>query len=453
MSEEKVSNRELFESWPVPKALATLAIPAIVSQLILLIYNLSDTYFIGRTGNPYMVAGASLMFPVYNICIALAHVFGVGGGSLISRLLGMGKPEEARRVSAFSFYGSIGISLVFSVAVLLGENKLLSFLGASEETAVYAKQYTFYVIILGSLPSVMTIALNNIVRSIGRSREAAFATSFGCVLNVALDPLFMFVILPEGHEIIGAAVATLISNCASALVFIGFMAVYSKRGYPSMSISEAKPTRSSIASIFAVGIPSGLTMFLFDATNIVIDKLSSLHGDIAVAAIGIVLKAERVPLNTGIGICQGMMPIAGYNYGAGNYERMNKVFKASRYSGIAFALISILLYEIFAGDVIRLFINDPATVAMGTHFLRARCVATVVMFMCFNYVHFFEGVGMGKVSLTLAIVRQLVFNMPLLVILNHFFGTDGIIWTQFIADLCTTIISYVIFRRVTKDLK
>ena len=191
-------------------------------------------------------------------------------------------------------------------------------------------------------------------------------------------------------------------------------------------------------------------MFLYDATNIVIDKLSAAHGDIDLAAIGIVLKAERIPLNTGVGICQAMMPLVAYNYASKNYKRMNDALHKARLSGIIVALISIVMYEVFAGDIMRAFIDEPQTVALGTQFLRVRCLAAVMMFLCFSYVFFFEGLGMGKQSFLLAVLRQLVFNIPLLLILDHCFGMYGIIWTQFIADGCTAVLSHMIYMRVKK---
>lgn len=447
---EKIENRELFEDMPVYKALARLALPTVISQLILLVYNLSDTYFIGRTGDPYMVAGASLIYPVYNICIALANIFGTGGGSLISRLLGTSKTKEAEKVCAFCFYGSILCALAFSLVVFLSMDSLLTMLGASANTMKYARQYTFFVIVLGALPSVLTIAMSNIMRSTGKSGQAAFGTSMGCILNVVLDPIFMFVIMPDGYEIIGAAAATMLSNCVSALYFIICFILMSKNTVLTIDPRRGLPEKSDIAAVFEVGIPSGLTMFLFDVTNIVIDRLSSTHGDIAVAAIGIVLKAERIPLNTGVGICLGMMPLIGYNYASGNRERMKRVLRCARIWGISFALICTVLYEIFAGDIMAIFINNSATITAGSHFLRARCLASAVMFMCFNYVFFFEAVGKGKISLFLAIIRQIVFNIPMLLLFNHIFGMDGIIWTQFIADFCTATVSFLIYRRAAK---
>ncbi|MGI6109697.1 MAG: MATE family efflux transporter [Eubacteriaceae bacterium] len=388
-----MDNQELFEKTPVKRALLKLALPTIISQLILLLYNLADTFFIGRTGNPYMVAAVSLMLPVYNICLAFANLYGVGGGSLISRLLGVKRHDEAKKVCAYSFYKAILAAGLFSLAILIFMDPLLRFLGASDQTVEFARQYAFYTIVIGAIPSVLTITMANLIRSVGCASQAATGNSLGCLLNIALDPLFMFVILPKGMEVQGAAIATMLSNVIAMIYFLFQFKKLKKTTSLSLSIHEGKPDHDSIRAIYAVGIPSGLSMLLYDITNIVIDKLSAGYGDIAVAAIGIVLKAERVPLNIGVGICMGMMPLAAYNYSSGNRKRMHEVLSFSRILGISISLLCIVLYEVFAGLIMQIFINDATTIAYGVQFLRARCLASVVMFMCFNYVFFLKPSG------------------------------------------------------------
>ncbi|MCR4711585.1 MAG: cation transporter, partial [Clostridia bacterium] len=185
--------------------------------------------------------------------------------------------------------------------------------------------------------------------------------------------------------------------------------------------------------------------------NIVINRLSAGHGDIELAAIGIVLKAERLPLNVGIGICLGMIPLIAYNYASGNRERMDAFFRFGRGVGLLIALISVALYYLFAPQIMQAFIRDAETVRFGIQFLRARCFATPVMFLCFSMVHFTQGIGRGKEGFLLAVIRQLVFNIPLLFLLNRLFGMSGIVWTQAVADLCTAIASYLIYFRIRRE--
>ena len=179
-------NQEIFETMPIPRALFTLAIPTIIGQLIILIYNMADTFFIGRTGNPLMVAGVSLILPVFNICVSLAGLVGVGGGTLISRLLGAQRRNEAGKVSSFCFWLCILIAAAFSVVMLLFMNPVLRLLGASDQIIGFARQYAFLVIVIGGIPTVLSMTMGNLLRSVGCAREAGFGVSMGGVINIFL---------------------------------------------------------------------------------------------------------------------------------------------------------------------------------------------------------------------------------------------------------------------------
>lgn len=452
MSVNHEDNREIFESWPIPKALAEFAIPMIFGQLIVLIYSLADTFYVGRTNNPLMVAGVSLLLPVFNISVSFANLFGIGGGTLISRLMGAGKDDEAKTVSAFSFYMSIIFAGLFSLIMFVFMNPALRLFGASDDTMTFAGQYAFCVIVIGAIPTVLSMTLSNFLRSTGYSRLSGFGVSMGGIINIILDPLFMFVIMPEGLEVLGAGIATMLSNVITCSYFL--VVIYKLRNnILSLSVKNIMPSRKNIYSIFSVGIPAAISVFLFDLAYIIIDKMASSYGDIPLAAIGIVLKAERLPLSIGIGICQGMMPIAAYNYSSGNFGRMHEVVNYSRKVGLIFGFVSIVLYEIFASGIMRLFIADSRTIELGTNFLRARALATPFMFACFHLVNFFQAVGMGGRSLALGATRWAVLNIPILFVMNYVFGMYGIVWTQVLADVMMTIISLVVYRKFAAQYK
>ncbi|MCH5270950.1 MAG: MATE family efflux transporter [Lachnospiraceae bacterium] len=424
-----------------------MALPTIFSQIIVLIYNMADTFYLGRTNNPYMVAGASLILPVFNICLSLAGLTGVGGGALISRLLGEGKENEAKKVSAFSFYLSIAITAIFSLVMFAFMKPILELLGASENTFHYARQYAFCVIVLGGIPTVLSNVMSNLIRSVGMSKEAGLGITMGGIINIALDPLFMFVLLPKGSEVLGVGIATLISNCIACSYFLCVIFRIKKQAAISLNITQGLPDRRSIGSIFNVGIPSAITTLLFDIDYVIIDKLMTLYGDIQLAAIGIVLKAERLPLNVGIGICQGMMPLVAYNYSAKNHGRMYDIIRFSMKMGLIVSVISIALYEVFAGGIMRIFIPDAQTILLGTGFLRIRCLATPLMFMSFFTVYVFQGFGKGNKSLFLGVMRWAVFNIPMLFLLNRIIGMYGIVWSQVCADILTVLLSFYVYSR------
>ena len=449
--EDKNRKTEMFTTMPVPKALAIMAVPTIISQLITLIYNIADTWFIGRTGNPYMIASSSLVLTVFLMTAAIANLFGVGGGSLAVRLLGAKDEEEAGKVSSLSMVMAAGGAAVFSVFCLVFMNPLLRALGASDNTIGFARQYLLMVVVIGGVPTVLSGTMSQLLRNAGYSREAALGLGGGGILNIFLDPLFMFVILPDGYQVMGAGLATMLSNMAAFLYFIFIFHKVKNSSYLHIPRKIEKIRRESMQALFSVGVPAAVSLLLFDLTNIVINKLSSGHGDIELAAIGIVLKVERLPLNIGIGICLGMIPLVAFNYSARNFKRMKEFFSAARTAGLIVAAFSLVLYRVFAPEIMRIFISDQETVRYGTMFLKARCFAPPFMFLSFHMVHFMQAIGRGKESFWLAFIRQIVLNIPILFLFNHFFGMSGIVWTQVTADIINVIISYIIYFKVQAE--
>lgn len=449
MNQERETNKLLFEQLPVPQAVRALAVPSIIAQLIILIYNMADTFFIGRVNNPMMVAGAALILPIFNVCIAVSTIAGTGGGTLIARLLGAGREEDAHAVAAFSFFFSLCGGLLFAVGTGVFMHPLLLALGASAETYDFARMYASCVIVLGAAPTILSMTMSNLLRNTGRSKEAGFGVSMGGVINIFLDPLFMFVILPRGNEILGAGIATALSNLIACVYFL---VVIHRLHSPILNFSPRgmRMKREDLASFFAVGLPASLGPLLFDLDYIVINRLISGYSDVALAAMGIVLKVERLPQNVGIGLCLGMVPLAAYNFSAGNYRRMEQVLRFTRTVGIIVGLSAIALYELFAPYLIRAFIADGATVGLGANFLRIRALATLMMFLCFIYVHFFQAVGRGRHALLLIVLRWLAVNIPMLFLLNRLFGMYGVVWCAFVSDSAVAFLSWLVYFRFRK---
>jgi len=442
-----LKNKKVFEEYPIKKSLRIMAGPAILGQLVTLIYNMADTFFIGRVNNPYMVAAASLVLPLFMICVPLSIIAGTGGGSLISRLLGIGEIEQAKKVSVFSIYMSMIIALVYSLILGVFMDDILWALGASEYNFEYAKEYMKYVVVIGALPTIMSATLSNLLRSVGRSKEAGVGITMGGILNIILDPLFMFVILKDGNVVAGAGIATMLSNVISSIFFV-ITIIKLKNELPvTFSIKEGLPLAKYMKKVIAVGLPSATTTLLFDTNNIVLNKLMASYDDMALAASGIVLKVERLSLSTNVGLCMGMSPIVAYNYSSKNYERMKAIIKQTRKTGIIISLCALVIYELFAGLLMNIFINDELTIFYGTRFLRIRSLAALFMFLSFYIVHIFQGVGSGKHTFWLAIVRYALLNIPLLFILNHFFGMYGIMFAQFTGDVITSLISSIVLKR------
>lgn len=445
-------NREVFESVPVPRALATLAVPTIISQLITMIYNLADTFFIGRTNDPYKVAAASLAFVLFFVMNALSNLFGVGGGSLISRLLGQRKNEEAKKVCSFSFYGTILITLGYSLLCLLFMDPLLRLMGASDNTIGYASSYVLWVVVIGGIPSTISMTMAHLLRSEGYAKQASFGLGMGGVLNIILDPLFMFVFLEPGLEVTGAAVATMLSNICSLIYF--FVVFARLRGNTVLSLAPKYIPAGSryTGQIFATGFPSALGSLLSCVANVVVNNLTAGYNDFALAAMGVVKKIDMLPMNVGMGLCQGMMPLVAYNYAAKNYERMRAASSCARIAGMSFAGLCIVFFEIFAGPLVKLFISEAETLTYGINFLRICCIATPVMICNFQMAYTFQAMGKGPQSLLLSSCRQGLINIPLLFLMNGLFGLYGVVWTQLISDGITLIISFALYQKVYRAL-
>jgi len=444
----KNNKTELFETMPVGKALLTMAIPTIVSQLITMIYNVADTFFIGMSNDPYKVAAAGLVGILFFILNALANLFGVGGGSLLSRLLGERRENDARRVGAFSFYGSFAIAAAYALICFLFTEPLARLLGASDNTVGYATSYLFWAVVVGSIPSTLSLTMSHLLRSAGYSKESGTGLAIGGISNIILDPLFMFVFLPAGNEVTGAAIATMLSNVISFLYFL--FIYYRLKGKTVLSVSPkyAHLEKNLILAIFSIGLPSALTALLANLTAIIKNNLTASYGDIEVAAYGIVMKADMLPLNIGMGLCQGMMPLVAYNYAAQNYPRMRSFTRAAQISGMLTACFFIVIFEILAPQIIWLFIRNEATIGYGTTFLRIACLATPFMISNFQKIYCLQAMGKGKESLLLGVCRQGLFAIPILLLMNHLAGLYGVVSAQLISDALTFILSTLIYRRV-----
>ena len=445
------STEEIFRTMTVPQALRAMAVPAVISQRIVLVYNLADTYFVGQTNDPNMVAGVSLVLPVFNVTLALGGLFGAGGGALLPKLLATEQREEAGRAAAYCIRLGAILALAFSAVLLAFMGPILRALGAGENTFAHARIYLILVLVIGGVPTITANVLSNLLRSLGLSREAGVGVALGGVLNLALDPLFMFVLLPRGNEVLGVGIATLLSN----LIACGYCTAvfYRRQREIRPAIFAKNPAPENRRAIYVVGIPGTVGTLLFDADYMVLDRLMSGYGDTALAAIGIVLKAERLPQQIGIGLCQGMVPLVAYSYALRDHDRIRQIIAGTLKAGLAVAVSSVALYELFTRQIIRFFIRDAATVSIGVGLLRIRSVAAVLMFFCFFCVFFYQGLGDGRRSLLLAVVRWAVLNIPMLFLLNRLLGMYGLAWAQVTADLLTIAISYAILIRDLRRMR
>lgn len=438
--------QHLFESAPVPKAVLELAVPTIVSLLIGMFYNMADTFFVGQLGDPDQVAAVSLASPVLLVLTAFANLFGIGGASLFSRSLGSKDPATAKRASAFSFYAGLTVAVFCSLLSVLCQGPFLTLLGADVFTREFTGDYVFWVFTIGAAPTLLNMLLAHFVRAEGAPRRASLGLSGGGVLNMILDPFFIFP-WGLGLGVAGAAVATLISNAAVFCYFLRFLS----RGKADFTVSlhpRDFGLKGEIARpVIVIGLPVMLQTLLASVSNAVLNNLASSFGGSVIAAIGIVKKVDTVPMNVTIGLAQGVMPFLAYNCAAKNEARMKRATRFSLQIGVGFSLFCVLVFEALASPIVRLFIRDPDTVSYGSYFLRVMCVSTPFMAAGFLIITLFQAAGQGKQALVLSVLRKGAVDIPLMLLMSSLIPLYGLAYVQPVTELLAMGTAAFFYRR------
>ena len=427
--------------------MAALAVPTVISQVVTMIYNLADTFFVGQLGDPTMVAAVSLVSPWFNLLTALGNLFGLGGSSLISRMLGVQDRQDIKYVSAFSIWGGAVVTACFSLGTWLARAPLLRLLGASADTYGYAEDYLLWVVVLGGVPTMVSLALGHLLRSEGHARQASAGMMFGGILNVILDPVLIF----GFHlDVAGAAIATACSNAAS----VAFFAVQYLRLKERTAVSfHPKNIFFRFAgAVFSVGLASALATTLGNVSNMVMVHLAAGYGDIPVAAYGIVKRIDQFPLNVSMGLCQGFMPLVGYNYAARNYKRMRAVSFFSWKTALVLSACFVACFFAFAPQILHLFIPEAETSALGAQFLRVACLAVPLTAVNFLISYTLQAMGKGPQSAVLTSCRQGLLNIPLLIVMDATVGLYGMIWTQLIVEVIMLPVSLGMYRSTFRNL-
>ncbi len=440
----RYSEKELFESVPVPEAVLTLAIPTIISQIVTMIYNLADTFFIGRLGDPFMVAAISLVSPWFNLLTALGNLFGIGSGSLISRMMGRGDRGTIRGVSSFGFWGGCVATLLFSICTFLFRSPLLAFLGSSPDTYQHAETYLLWVVSAGGLPTMIGLVLGHMLRSEGHSAQASAGMMLGGILNVLLDPVLIF---GFRLDVAGAAIATALSNLIS---FIFLITAVLRLRNTSLSLAPSRFTLRHTREIFSVGLASALATALGNLSNMTMMRLASCFSDIAVAACGIVKRIDQFPLNISMGLCQGFMPLVGYNYASGNHTRMKKVSYFSWKAAILLSAFFVALFYLLAPELLHLFMPEERTSSIGAAFLRIACLAVPLTAVNFLISYTLQAMGKGIQSATLTFCRQGLLNIPLLILLSHIGGMYWMMGAQLCVELIMLPVSLMMYSRTLR---
>ena len=442
----------LFENTPIPKAVLTLAVPTVLSSLVMVIYNLADTYFVGMLGDPVQSSAVTLAAPVLLAFNAINNLFGVGSSSMMSRAMGRKDYEIVYKSSSFGFYCALFCGLIFSLLCTIFSKPLLLLLGADNVTSEATAAYMLWTVNLGAAPSILNVVMAYLVRAEGSALHASIGTMSGCALNIILDPIF---ILPWGLNLgaAGAGMATCISNCVACIYF--FILLFIKRGHTFVSINPKKLTfkKDIVLGVCGVGIPASIQNLLNVTGMTILNNFTSGYGANAIAAMGITQKINMVPMNVSMGLSQGIMPLISYNYASGNVKRMKKTLTFAAKISLTIIICVSLLYFIFPGLFISMFMKNEAIVDYGSHFLRGFCLGLPFLCVDFLAVGVFQAVGMGRHSLIFAILRKIVLEIPALCLLNWIFPLYGLAYAQFIAEFILTIAALVVLTRLFRKLE
>lgn len=447
MNDEKKTY--LFEEMPIPKAVMQLSVPTVMGCLVMILYNLADTYFVGMLDNPEETAAVTFGATVILAFNAVTNLFGTGTSSLMSRALGVKDYDTFKRTSAFGFYAGIALSIMFSVCAAVFNTPLLNLLGASGANVGPTKQYLFWTVICGAVPAITNVIMANLVRSEGNALHASIGTMSGCLLNIILDPFF---ILPFGLNMkaAGAGLATFISNTVACLYF--FVLLYVKRGKTNVSISirDLRPSKYIVKEVFVVGIPASIQNLLNVTGMTVMNNSMAVYGSEAVSAMGIAHKTTMIPMYVSMGISQGILPLVGYNFAAGNKKRMSKTIVFATSIGMGFMVVATFGFWLGAGGIISLFMENALIVEYGTAFIRGLCLAQPFLALDFTGVGVFQACGMGRTSLIFAIMRKILLEIPAMIVLNKLFPMYGLAYAQLIAEVILAVAAVTKMRSIMK---
>lgn len=431
---------KLFRDAPVPKAVISNAIPSMVSMIMVLIYNIADTFFISQTNDALMVAAVSVATPAFIIFMAFGMLFGIGGTSLISRMFGAGNEKKARNISAFCFWTGAVIGVISMIVIWLFNEPICRVIGASDDTVGYASQYLG--IVAAAIPFVIIgNTFSNIIRAEGKPQKAMMGMIIGNVLNIVLDPIC---ILFLGWNVAGAAIATVVGNLVSVLYYIVHLT--SKKSMLSIHPRDYRAGDGIAAGVMAIGIPASLNSLLMSISNIFINNVMVQYGDMAVAGLGVAMKVNLIVVMLLIGLGSGIQPLLGYCYGAGNKKRYTAVMKFSLLLALCLSVVMTIICYVFAGPLVTIFLQDAEAFQFGFAFSRAYILSGPILGFLFVFINAIQSTGAAIPALILSVSRQGLLFLPILFILNSVCTEAAqIAHAQPITDYLSTLLAAILF--------
>ena len=438
-----MNENELMSYMKVSKAVATMAIPSVISSLVTVVYNMADTFFVGQTGDPLQVAAVSLTNPIFILFMAFANMFGMGGSAAASIAMGEKNEKRMKNVSSFITYASFIVGIFFAVILLIFSKPILQIFGANNQTYDLAYGYLFH-ISYGAPFIIWSAAASFVVRSEGASKEAMIGT----IVNIVLDPI-MISGLHMGAA--GAAIATTIGNILTSLYYVWYF--IKKSNYFSIHPRYFKWKDKILTSVCSSGFPTAIFSVLMSVSTIVLNQILVVYGNAPVAAIGIVFKANMFITFLQMGLANGVQPLLGYNFGSGDIKRFREVESYTKKCCLIVGIIATLLYFVFRTQIIAMFINDSEVINYGVLMLIGYMISGPVIGLLFVNMNCMQSVGRALPATILSVLRQGVLLIPMLYILNAIAGLHGVIYGQALTDYIAVILSAYLWRKVRKNLE
>ena len=447
MKEKQKDSLEIFERAPIGQAVMKNTLPAMAAMLMVLIYNLADTFFIGQTDNAFMIAAVSLVTPVFLLFMALGTVFGIGGTSVISRAMGEGRREYAKKVCAFCMWGCVAVGIVMVLLIFALMNPILSLLGASANTIGYAKEYLSIVTVAGPFVLISN-CYANIIRTEGKAGMAMLGQLIGNLLNVVLDPILILVL---GWNVAGAAIATAVSNLVSAMYYIG----YFKYGKSMLSISpkDASMQEGILKGVLAIGIPAALGDVLMSVSSILLNGQMAKYGDMALAGIGVAMKVTMITGMICIGFGQGIQPLLGYCVGAKNWRRYRESLRFSVLFGLGLSTVMTVLCYVFDSQIVGAFLTETEALQYGVAFSRILLTTSFLFGMFYVLSNALQAMGAATAAFIINLSRQGLIYIPAIFILQRVIGMNGLLWAQPVADVLSVLLVLVLYCLAEKKKK
>ena len=452
-SEVIAREQRIFAEYSVPKAVASMVIPTIISQIITVIYNLADTWYVGLTGNAAAVAAISLCLPVYNIMTAFGNLFGIGGSSVIARALGAGRHKQAQTAFSLAIRGAFVAAALYSVLLLIFAGPFLLCIGGDAESIDYAVWYTYITMVIGGIPTILSAVFAHLIRSTGQSKTASFGITLGAILNMVLDPLFMFIILPKGNEVLGAAIATAISNAAAMIYFILYILRHKENDIFRFTTEKESKINKIMMDILKCGIPSFFLLAAGQISNFFLNgMIADMGASAAVAGIGVVRKIDSLAYAVNQGITQGMLPIVAYCYASHRISRMKSVVAFSSVCTLSFSILCSIGSYVFAPQLIAFFINDADTIYYGTEFLQVLCIAVAIYPILFVIIAVFQAVGQSGTPFILSLIHKGSLDIILFFVIRKLFGLEYILWASPIMAAIALLVGIVMVSKLFRNL-